>query len=227
VAVVVAVGLVSAPATAVGSPDGPASSSHGAAVYLVSHGWHVGLVVPRDAVPPGAWPEADDLPRSRYLEVGWGDGDYYPARRGTIALAFRAAFRSRWSVLQVVAFDADVARAFPGAKILAVDLSPHGFAALVRYIHEAYIHDAGGRPVRVAPAAYGVGAFYLARGHYDLRHNSNTWAAAALRVAGCPIDPSEAVTAGALLHQAAVFARVVRSGVLLRGGRQRPDMACA
>ena len=88
--------------------SGPATT-----VYLVSHGWHVGLVLPRDGVDAASWPEKDALGPFRYLEVGWGDGDYYPVRRGTIPLALRAAFRSRPSVLQVVGFDSDVTETFP------------------------------------------------------------------------------------------------------------------
>jgi uncharacterized protein (TIGR02117 family) len=192
------------------------------AVYLVSHGWHVGLVLRRDDVGAGGLATLAPGP-FRYLEVGWGDGDFYPAPQGTIALALRAAFRSRSSVLQVVGFDEDVAMMFPRSKILRVDLSPAGFAALVRHVEASYAVDDRGRPIAVAPALYGVGAFYLARGRYRLLDNSNTWAARALEVAGCPIDAEAAITAGSVLHQAARFAHVVRPGTLLRAGDGPPS----
>lgn len=47
--------------------------------------------------------------------------------------------------------------------------------------------------------------------------NSNNWAARALRAAGCPIDPTEAITAGAAMHRAARFGRVIRPGRLWTG----------
>lgn len=162
----------------------------------------------------------------RYLEVGWGDGDYYPAKRGTIHLALRAAFRSRWAVLQVVGFDGSVPTTFPRAKILQVDLSLDGVASLARYIDATYAVDPYGRPIIVAPAEYGVGAFYLARGQYGLLNNSNTWAARGLEIAGCPIDIDTAVTAGAILHQTARFAHVLRAGLLLHGSHH-PAMRCS
>ena len=77
-------------------------------VYVVSHGWHVGLVLRRDDIGAGV-----SAPAGQYLEIGWGDGDFYPAARGTLGLALRAAFRSRSSVLQVVGFDAPVTEIFP------------------------------------------------------------------------------------------------------------------
>lgn len=194
-------------------------------VYLVSHGWHVGLVLRREDVAAVGLSRTLALGSFRYLEVGWGDGDFYPAPRGTLGLALRAAFRSRSSVLQVVGFDDEVAEMFPQAKILKVDLSPDGFAALTRYVEASYAVDAQGRPIVVAPASYGVGAFYLARGRYRLLDNSNTWAARALKVGGCPIDAEAVVTAGGVLHAVAPFARVVRPGVLLRAA-DPPAVRC-
>ena len=206
---------------------GAAVAADGAAepvrpVYLVSHGWHVGLVLRQDDVAAAGGLATAALDTFRYLEVGWGDGDFYPAPRGTLALALRAAFRSRSSVLHVVGFDDDVPTMFPRAKILRADVSPAGFAALVRHVEASQAVDDQGRPIVVAPPLYGVGGFYLARGRYRLLDNSNTWAARALAAAGCPIDVEAAVTAGSVLHQAARFAHVVRPGVFLRTGSDPP-----
>jgi uncharacterized protein (TIGR02117 family) len=193
-------------------------------VWVVSHGWHVGLVLRRDDLAAlGPLPALSAVP-GRYLEVGWGDGDFYPATHGTLALALRAAFRSRSSVLQVVGFDTPVADTFPRAKVLEVELTPSGLAALVRYVEATVAMDQEGRPTVVAPAEYGSGVFYLARGHYRLLDNSNTWTARGLKVAGCPIEADSVVTAGEVLHRAARFARVVRPGLLLpesAGGSER------
>ena len=161
------VGLATAP-SAVAKP-----------VYVVSHGWHVGLVLRRDDFTAVS-PLAVSAPAGEYVEVGWGDGDFYPAPRGTLALALRAAFHSRSSVLQVVGFDGPVGEMFPRSKILAIDLTSAGLAALVRHIEATYALDADGRPIVVAPAQYGSGVFYLSRGHYRLVDNSNTWVARGL-----------------------------------------------
>lgn len=224
---VVAATVSAAPASAESVPSIGASLGSRRPLYLVSHGWHVGLVLRREDVPAAVWPEKDAFGPVRYLEVGWGDGDYYPAPRGTIPRALRAAFCSRWSVLQVVAFDREVAEMFPRAKILRIDVPPARITAVARYIEHSYAEPRPGDPVVVAAAPYGSGVFVAARGHYSLRENSNTWTARALRIAGCPIDVDAALTAGGLLHQAAPFATVVRPGRLLRESRgpQRPD-AC-
>jgi uncharacterized protein (TIGR02117 family) len=170
--------------------------------------------VKRADVSAAIWPETAEFAGFRYLEVGWGDRDYYPAARGTTRLALKAAFHSASSALHVTAFDAPLTELFHRSKILEIPLSPRGFDELIRFIHASYARDASGRTIVIAPAAYGHGSFYRATGHYRLRDNSNNWTARALEAAGCPIDPAEAITAGSVMHRARQFGRVIRAGVL-------------
>lgn len=74
-------------------------------VHVVRHGWHSGLVIRRDLIPRGAWPEHDGFPGARFLEVGWGDRAFYQSPDAGIALALEASFASGGSVLQVTGLD--------------------------------------------------------------------------------------------------------------------------
>ena len=56
-------------------------------VYVISNGWHTGLVLPRGQVSSEAWPEQDEIAPAPYLEVGWGDSAAYLADRITVRLA--------------------------------------------------------------------------------------------------------------------------------------------
>jgi uncharacterized protein (TIGR02117 family) len=203
----------------------PETLPSGAFVYLVNHGWHVGIAVERQEVSPANWPESAEFSGFRYLEVGWGDAAYYPAARGAIGLALKAAFSSKGSVLHVAAFDAPLPEFFGGSEVIEVPLSLRGLEDLARFIHATYARDASGRPVVVSPGLYGHGAFYRATGQYRLRDNSNNWTARALAAAGCPIDAAEAITAGSVMHGARRFGRVIRGGALWRdvtaGGTER------
>jgi uncharacterized protein (TIGR02117 family) len=168
----------------------------------VSHGWHVGLAVRRADVPIALWPESGDLGNVAFLEVGWGDGGFYPAPRGTVGLALKAALGSESSVLHVAGFDPPPPEFFRGSTVVEVRVSLAGFEALCRFVHTAYDRDASGRPVVVAPGLYGSARFYRATGRYRLLDNSNNWTARALAIAGCANDPAGAITAGAALDVA-------------------------
>jgi hypothetical protein len=89
---------------------------------------------PTTFVPPAP---ANGAPEA--TEVGWGDGDYDPAARGTPVLALKAAFRSRASVLHVVGFARKPAwnrgrRATPGGiGAHRAAASPRLYASRIRH----------------------------------------------------------------------------------------------
>ena len=201
-----ALGNACAPLPPVAAPA-PAAPPSGPLVYLVSHGWHVGVALERSEVSPTMWPESATFSSFRYLEVGWGDADYYPAARGTTGLALKAAFNSKGSVLHVVAFDAPPREFFDGARVIEIALSRRGFDDLSGFIHASYARDAAGDPIMVGPGLYGHGAFYRATGRYRLHDNSNNWTARALAVAGCAIDAAATVTAGSVMQEGDRLAR--------------------
>ena len=179
-------------------------------VWVVSHGWHVGLAVRRSDVRAEIWPEAAELGDFEHLEVGWGDDAFYPAARGTLGLAWRAAFASEGSVLHVAAFDGPVAAFFAQSPVVELRVSPAGFDEMCRFIAESHTRDADGRPVIAGRGLYGVSRFYGARDRYHAFANSNHWAARGLAAGGVPIRPS--LFAGGVMTQAETLGVVLRRG---------------
>ena len=171
------------------------------AVHVVRHRWHTGLVVPRDQIPPEAWPEHGRFPTARFLELGWGDRAFYQSPDAGIRLALEASLASQGSVLHVAGLDRSPAEHFAHAEITPVVLSPRGAAALARFVSRAYARDAAGRPIDLGPGLYPDSRFYAATGRYSLVYTCNSWIADALRAAGCPITPAWALTAGNLMFQ--------------------------
>jgi uncharacterized protein (TIGR02117 family) len=180
------------------------------AIWVVGHGWHTGIVVRRSDISSALWPEHNDFTDSRYLEVGWGDREFYQAPDGGSRLALRAALVPGQSVLHVVGFDPPVGAYFAGSEVVEVRLSRRGFDELTRFIHTSYARDADGRAVKLGRGLYGRSQFYLATGTYHLLNTCNNWVARALRAAGCPITPAWAMTAGNVMDQVRQFGRAVR-----------------
>jgi uncharacterized protein (TIGR02117 family) len=171
-------------------------------VWVVDHGWHTGLVVRRADVDRRLWPEVDDVPAAAFLEVGWGDRDFYMAEPGTAWMALRAAFGGTPTVLHVAALAVPPAAAVPGREVVALRLSRRGFDALSNFVGDTYQRDVAGRATALQPGHHGASRFYAARGTYSLFNTCNTWAARALRAAGAPVTPAWAATAGGLMRQA-------------------------
>ncbi len=171
-------------------------------VYVVRHGWHSGLVIRRDQIPPEAWPEHARFPAAQFLEVGWGDRAFYQSPDAGIALALEASFASGGSVLHLTGLDRPPAEHFAHAEITAVELSAGGTEALARFVSRGYARDTSGAPIDLGPGLYPGSRFYAATGRYSLFYTCNSWIAEALRAGGCPITPAWALTGGNLAFQA-------------------------
>lgn len=189
----------------------PNENAPGRSIYLVSHGWHAGIVVKRADIPEGVWPERNDFPESEYLEVGWGDRDFYQTPGVHVGLALKAALWPTSSVLHIVGFSGPVPGYFPNSGIIEIKLSYPGFERLCRYIADSYAKDEAGHALRLGPGLYGKSAFYLSRETYHGFKTCNVWAARALRAAGCPITPAFAIRVDGLMSRARTFGAVVQS----------------
>ncbi len=190
----------------------PAPDEPSKAIYLVSHGSHAGIVVKRADIPPGIWPQHNDFPEAEFLEVGWGDKDYYMTPDPHLGITLKAGFLPTASVLHVVGFRGPVTRYFPRSEVIRIDLSGAGFERLCRYLEQSYARNADGLSRPLGPSLYGDGLFYLSRETYHAFNTCNVWVARALRDAGCPITPAGTLTVDTLMDRAAGFGSVIQSG---------------
>ncbi len=188
----------------------PAAPEETRTVYLVSHGWHAGLVLRRADVPLALWPEQQDFPAAAFLEVGWGDSAYYRAPDPGIGTLLKAGLWPTPSVLHVVGLRRPVTASFPQSEIIRVEVPAAGLAAMAAYVHAAYAREADERARPLGPGLYGESLFYRARERYHVFKNCNTWTARALRAAGCPIKPAGILTVGDLLARVRAFGEVVQ-----------------
>lgn len=164
-------------------------------VYVVTHGWHTGVAMRASDIDFARWRPLPHAGEARYVEVGWGDRDFYPAPGFNLWYAFKALAWPTPGVLQITGFDAPPARRFPQSEVLELRVSPSAFAGLLAYIAASFEDD----PAPIAPALYAKGAFYPSREKFHLFKTCNVWVARALRAA--QIDARSALTTEGLLAQ--------------------------
>jgi uncharacterized protein (TIGR02117 family) len=137
-------------------------------IYLVSHGWHVGVVVNRADIPDDVRLVDKDFSSAGYLKIGWGDRDFYQAPSPHLGIVLKALLLPTPSVLHIVAFNDSVASYSPHSEIIRVRLSDAGFQRMIRYIAASYDRDPAGNLVPLGVGLYGVSQFYRSQETYHL-----------------------------------------------------------
>src|SRR5665213_173064 len=59
-------------------------------LYVMSNGFHTGLLLQTEDVPRDAWPELDAIPDHPWVEVGWGSEIFYRAKKITAPVVIGA-----------------------------------------------------------------------------------------------------------------------------------------
>jgi len=148
-------------------------------IWVVSNGWHSGIVLARADVPESVIPEITDFPHARFFEFGWGDAEFYPAREAGTWLALRAAFPGP-AVMHVAGLPDHPARIWPQVTILPFAVDTQGLRRLLDFLRDSFDRTGAGRAAVKARGIYPFSLFYPATGRFHLFNNCNTWTAQAL-----------------------------------------------
>ena len=176
----------------------PAPNAKTRMVYFVQHDWHSGLAWAQQNTENFGVEAWKDSP---YVEVGWGDRQFYFAGDQSILSMLRAVFMPSPSVIHVTSF-AEPPEQFFKFPLLPIRLSEAGFQNLYTYVKQTFAVDQkGDRLAAIGQGQYGVSNFYAAVPKYFGAFNCNTWAAEALRNAGVAVCPNRAVFAKNLEEQ--------------------------
>lgn len=172
-----------------------------ATLYVVNHGWHTGLVVRRGDIPAGLWPEHRQAPPGEFLEIGWGEREFYQTREPSLLQALSAALWPSPSVLHLVGFNGPVRERFPYSEVIVLHADAAAMTRLAHYISGVYERGAGGNIIRMGHGLYGDSRFFAGRENFHLFRTCNVWTARALRLTGCPVGAG--ITSGNVMSSAA------------------------
>ena len=188
-----------------------AAGANSRAALLVHNGWHAAIVVRATDVVAGALPELSDFPEVEYLEISWGDAEYFPAPDAGVFAALKAALWSSGSVIHIVGFSGSIEKTYPGAEIIEIKLADDNFQKMLRFISDDFSRFTPATPAKAMPGLFPNSRFYPALSRFSLLRTCNAWIAEALRAAGLPLNPGSVFTAGNLAQQVKPYG-VTRSG---------------
>ena len=169
------------------------------AIYVVSHGWHTGIVVPARKIQSNLPQLRERFGNTPYIEFGWGDNMFYPAEEITTGLTLRAILWPTKSVIHAVAIPEKVDLFFPDSQVEKLCLSGSNYSLLIRFITNSFYKNEKSDIIELKKGIYGNSQFYQGEGDFYLMNTCNTWTAKALKSAGLNISPALKLTADSVM----------------------------
>ena len=170
-------------------------------IFIVKHTWHTGIIVERNRAHEFIPVLEGIFPASEFLEIGWGDKDFFTAEKGTSGLALKAALWPTKSVLLVSPYNRDPSAYFEDADLEKILLTTEEFSNICSYINRSFAIDGENKLIMVESESNVSGRFYLSSEKYHIFKTCNVWTAKALKKAGLPILPFFALRSENVLKQ--------------------------
>lgn len=177
-------------------------------IYISSISWHTGVVVPAGTFPESIWPKQHNYSDAAYLEIGWGDADYFTNDGFNPWYALKAIFWPTSSVLQIKPIYGKVEAFYSNTDVARIFISEEQLQKLKNYLTEEFELDKNGK---IIPATAGPSNSYFFQGSssYYFPKNSNVWAARALKETGYDINPLWYQTTGQVVKKAGEFGEMI------------------
>lgn len=159
------------------------------AVYIVSHGWHTGFVVPAAGMQAKLSKLKERFGNVPYIEFGWGDKGFYQAEEITSGLSLRAIFWPTESVIHAVAVPERPDVYFSNSEVVKICLSDSELSSLIMFLSNSFYKNNDGEVLELKNGLYGNSQFYTGVGDYYLMNTCNKWTAKGLKSIGMNISP--------------------------------------
>jgi uncharacterized protein (TIGR02117 family) len=190
-----------APANALSTPYDNGNTAQ-CIVYVNQVYYHTGLIIEMDANAAASLAMAPYFKGYKYIEIGWGEEDFYQNPDSSVSRAAKAILVRNPSVLRVEGFNQDIREVMAWSeRTKKIALAPGQMAKLIVYINDSLKKDKNGKLVIASIHGSGEIIFFKSTQTYYLFNTCNTWVASALHYAGLDITPAGVVTAKSLFDK--------------------------
>ncbi|MFO7828674.1 MAG: DUF2459 domain-containing protein [Bacteroidales bacterium] len=170
-------------------------------IYVVKYEWHTGVIFKRDEAVKYFPALQNDFSEFEYIDVGWGDKDFYMAEEETFWLAFKAGMLPTKSALHISAINDNPEIHYRGFEMVKITLNEENFKNLIQYFNRSFTLDENGQNIKLKNGLKKNSQFYLSNEKYYIFKTCNNWIAKGLKRAGVRIRPFFAFTSKNVMKQ--------------------------
>jgi len=179
-------------------------------IYVASISWHTGIIVPCYSIPDSIWSDDFNFSEYDYLEIGWGDRDFYQNPKFNLWFAFKAVFWPTPTALHIFPLKEEyIKRTYASTRMVALEITQDDLVKLVYFLVSHFEFNEHGKVIPLEEGFYYNSQFFAGSKKYFFPKNSNVWAAAALKRAGFSYAPVFYQTTGMVVKRADKFGVLV------------------
>lgn len=179
-------------------------------IYLMMKGWHTGIILEVNEASLQHIPELADFKHKKYVDIGWGNAEYYRIPGFDIKLGLKALLVPSPSALKVKGFDLDAEDYISTADYaLEFALSPREFQNICAALSRSYMKNTNGKP-EILENRKDIIIFYKAEELYHLFNTCNTWAGGVIQNGGFDVSTSGVISAKQLFDEVKDFGRIIK-----------------
>lgn len=180
-------------------------------VFLVKENWHTGIMFRIDDYTSGLLPALKYFKDYQFIDIGWGDADFYQTPGFDLFLAVKAILIPTPTVMRFDGYKFPIEKIIEWREFaLKFELPKERFLKLINFISDHLIIDQNGDIVISKHESNSPVYFFKSKGEYHLFRTCNTWAAQALKSTGIDVDTFGLITASQLYSNFAGFAKVLK-----------------
>lgn len=177
-------------------------------IYLIKQNWHTGIILKKENINSEIFPSIKDFPNTDFLDIGWGDKEFYLHPDFDFELAFKALFYPTTSVLRIEGINSINNYLNISDAAVEIKISKSSFDKLCSFIQETFNKNED-KNILITQRNKGRIKYYEAKGKYSIFNTCNTWIAKGLKHAGFDIDENIILTQQ-IFNEAQEFGKIIK-----------------
>lgn len=180
-------------------------------IYLVKENWHTGLMIPVNEFTIEHIPIIKNFNTYQFVDIGWGDEDFYQAPDFDLYLAAKAILVPSPSVIRIDGYIFPIERIIQWRDFaVQFKMTKEMFLNMAAFINSSFEYDSDNNVIGLNTESSNSTIFYKSIHKYHLLRTCNTWAAESFKAAGFDVDTFGLITAEQL------FSKLGRHGMILK-----------
>lgn len=179
-------------------------------VYVSRNNWHTGIIIKTELIKNELRELFPNLIEYEWIDIGWGDEEFYQSEGFNSELAFKALFINTPSVLRIEGIIIPINKYLSYTdSYIKINLSENNFNNLINFIFSS-LRIENEKPILKSSLAEKI-FFYSSSLNYNAFYTCNTWIAEGLKNADFPINPFLILTSQKLfseINKALRFGRI-------------------